>query len=96
MPRIAFDISIISSFRTSNRLIWGRAIYQLLKSQMERKSRDREIVQRCHPQGIRFEPLVFEYSGDLESEGDRLLISVCRAIDENLHRKIRSIYQILK
>ena len=33
------------------------------------------MIQRCRAQGIGFESLIFEYSGALESEGDRLLIS---------------------
>ena len=88
MPTIALDISIISPFRSSN---LGQGSLSAAKSQVERKRRDRETVQRCRSQGIGFESLVFEYSGDLESEGDRLLISFCRAIDDNLHGKIGSI-----
>ena len=93
MPRIALDISIVSPFRSSN---LGQGSLSAAESQAARKRRDRETAQRCHSQGIRFEPLVFEHSGGLEPEGDRLLISLCRAIDDNLHRKTRSTYQILK
>ena len=93
MPRIAFDISIVSPFRSSN---LGQGSLSAAKSQTERKHRDRKTAQRCHSQDIGFESLVFEYSGGLESEGDHLLISLCRAIDDNLHRKTRSTYQILK
>ena len=88
MPRIALDISIISPFRSSN---LGQGSLSAAKSQAERKRRDRETLQRCHSQGIGFESLDFEYSGGLESEGDRLLISLCRSIDDNLRRKIGSI-----
>ena len=93
MPKIALDISIVSSFRSSN---LGQGSLSATKSQAERKRRDRETAQRYHSQGIGFEPLIFEYSGVLESEGDRLLTSFCRAIDDNLHRKTGSTYQILK
>ena len=82
--------------RLSGRLIWGRVVYQLLNL---RRNISLEIVrptQRCHAQIIGFESLIFEYSGDLEPEGDRLLISFCRAIDDNLRRKIGCICQILK
>ena len=74
----------------------GQDSLSAAKSQAERKYRDREMVQRYHSQGIGFESLIFEYSGGLDSEGDRLLISLCRIIDDNLQRKIGSIYQILK
>ena len=93
MPRIALDISIVSPFRSSN---LGQGSLSAAKSQAERKRRHHEMAQRCHSQGIGFEPLIFEHSGDLESEGDRLLTSLCRAIDDNLHRKIGSTCQILK
>ena len=93
MPKIALDISIVSPFRSSN---LGQGSLSAAKSQAERKRRDRETAKRYHSQGIGFESLVFEYSGGLESEGDRLLISFCRVIDDNLHRKIGSICQILK
>ena len=93
MPRITLDISIVSSFRSSN---LGQGSLSAAKSQADCKRRDRETTQRCHSQGIGFESLFFEYSGDLEPEGDRLLTLLCRAIDDNLHRKIGSIYQILK
>ena len=93
MPRIALDISIIWPFRSSN---LRKANLSIAKSQAERKYRDRETVQRYHFQGIGFESLIFEYSGDLQSEGDPLLISFCRAIDDNLYRKIGFFYQILK
>ena len=93
MPRILLDISIISPFRSSN---LGQGSLSAAKSQAERKRRDRETAQRCHSQGIGLEPLIFEYSGDLEMEGDRLLISLCRAVDDNLRRKTGSTCQILK
>ena len=93
MPRIALDISIVSPFRSSN---LGQGSLSAAKSQAERKRRDHKTVQRYHSQGIGFEPLVFEYSGGLESEGNRLLTSLCRAIDDNLHRKFGSTCQILK
>ena len=93
MPRIALDISIVSPFRSSN---LGQGSLSAAKSQAERKRRDRETVQRCHSQDIGFESLVFDHSGGLESEGDRLLISLCRAIDDNLFRKTGSTCQILK
>ena len=93
MPRIALDISIISPFRSSN---LGQGSLSAAKSQAERKYRDREMAQRCHSQGLGFESLILEYSGGLEPEGDRLLISFCRIIDDNLRRKIESIRQILK
>ena len=93
MPRIALDISIISPFRTSN---LGQDNLSAAKFQAEYKRRDRETARRCHAQGIGFELLIFEYSGNLESEGDRLLISLCRAIDNNLQRTTESSYQILK
>ena len=54
------------------------------------------MAQGYHSQGIGFESLIFEYSGGLEPERDRLLISLCRAIDDNLRRKIGSTWQILK
>ena len=38
------------------------------KSQIERKYRDHETVQRCHIQGVGFEVLNFEYSGVIEPE----------------------------
>ena len=41
MPRNAFDISIISPFRSSN---LGQGSLSAAKSQAERKSRDRETV----------------------------------------------------
>ena len=91
--RIAFDISIISPFRKSN---LGQDNLSADKSQAEWKCRDRETIQRYHSQDIGFESLIFEYSGDLESEGDRFLISFYRAIDDNLCHNIESIYQILK
>ena len=93
MPRIALDISIVSPFRSSN---LGQGSLSAAKSQAERKHRDHETTQRYHSQGIGFESLVFEYSGGLEPEGDRLLTSPCRIIDDSLHRKIGSTYQILK
>ena len=93
MPRIALDISIVSPFRSSN---LEQGSLSAAKFQAERKRRDRETAQRCHSQGIGFEPLVFEHSGGLEPEGDRLLTSLCRAIDDNLHRKTGSTCQILK
>ena len=74
----------------------GQGSLSAIKSQAERKRRGRETAQRYHSQGIGFESLVFEYSGGLDPEGDRLLISFCRIIDDNLRRKTRSIYQILK
>ena len=82
MPRIALDISIISPFRSSS---LGQGNLSAAKSQAERKYRDREIAQRCHSQGIGFESLFFDHSGDLDPEGDRLLISFCRDIDDNLY-----------
>ena len=87
LPRIAFDISIVSPFRSSN---LGQGSLSAAESQAERKRRDCETAQRCHSQGIGFEILLFEYSGGLEPEGDRLLISLCRAVDDNLHRKTGS------
>ena len=93
ISRIAFDILIVSPFRSSN---LGQGSLSAAEFQAEYKRIDHETVQRYHSQGIGFEVLLFEYSGDLESEGDRLLISVCRAIDDNLHRKTGSICQILK
>ena len=93
MPRIALDISIISPFRSSN---LGQGSLSAAKSQVQRKYRDRETAQRYHSHNIGFEPLGFEYSGDLESERDRLLTSFCQIIDDNLHRDIGASYQILK
>ena len=91
--RIAFDILIISPFRSSN---LGQGNLSAAKFQAERKRRDREMVQRCHSQDIRFDLLIFEYSGGLDPEGDRILISFCRAIDDKLPRKAGSSFQILK
>ena len=93
MPRIALDISIVSIFRSSN---VGQGSLSVAKSQAEHKRRDREMAQKYHSQDIGFESLIFEYSGGLEPEGDRLLISFCRAIDDNLRRKTGSTYQILE
>ena len=45
---------------------------------------------------LEFEALIFDHSGGLEAEGNRLLISVRRAIHENLRRNIGSTCQILK
>ena len=87
IPRIALDISIILPFRSSN---LGQDSLSAAKSQAERNSRDHETTERCYSQDIGFESLIFEYSGDLDPEGDRLLISFCRAIDDKLDRKIRS------
>ena len=82
MSRIILDISIISSFRSS---ILGQGSLSAAQSQADRKRRDRETMQRYHIQGIGFESLVFDHSGVLEIEGDRLVVSFCRAIDDNLY-----------
>ena len=77
MPKIALDISITSPFWSTN---LGQGSLSAAKSQAERKRRDREICQRYHSQGIGFDSEVFEYSGDLESEGDRLLVELSMII----------------
>ena len=64
--------------------------------QMERKWRDLEMVGRYHAPGISFESSAFEYSGDLESEGNLLSMSLRQIIDDNLQRITESPYQILK
>ena len=79
MPRIALDISIGSPFRLSN---LGQGNLSVA-SQAERKRREHEIAQRYHGSGKGLESLILVYSGGLESEGDRLLISFYRAIDDN-------------
>ena len=90
MSRITLDISIISPFWSSN---LGQGNLSAAKSQAERKYRDRDTAQRYHIQDIGVESLIFEDFGDLESEGNRLLLSLCRAFDENLYRNTGSIYQ---
>ena len=93
MPKIALDISIVSPFRSSD---LGRESLSAAKARAENKRRDRATAQRCHAQGVGFEPLVFEHSGGLEPEGDRLLTSLCRAADDNLQRNPGSTGQLLR
>ena len=51
---------------------------------------------RCQEQGLGFEPLVFETAGGLDPEGDRILSSLCRAVDDHRQKPHGVTCQILK
>ena len=89
LPRVALDFAIVSQF------IAGGSVSNT-ERYAEQKRTNRQIQQRCHEQGIGFEPIVFDYAGGLNVEGRRILDSLCKAADEPLGRppgRTRSLLQ---
>ena len=68
----------------------------MAKMQAERKRRDRQTVMRCQEQGLGFEPLVFEIAEGLDPEGDCILLSLCRVVDDHRQKPHDVTCQILK
>ena len=93
LPRLALDISVVSSFKQQAS---GTETLAMAKMQAERKRRDRQTAMRCQEQGLGFEPLVFETAGGLDPEGDRILSSLCRAVDDHRQKPHGMTCQILK
>ena len=76
--------------------IFHAAMATKIRELSERKRRDRQTAMRCQEQGLGFEPLVFEIAGGLDPEGDHILSSLCRAVDDH-HQKPHGVTcQILK
>ena len=86
LPRLALDISVVSFFKPQASGF----------ETAERKRRNRQTAMRCPEQRLGFEPLIFEITGGLNPEGDRILSSLCRVVDVHRQKPHGVICQILK
>ena len=96
LPKVALDFAVVSPFAVGAIRDASREVLATTKAYSERKRAHNNTQRMCEEANIGFEPIVFEATGGLESEGAKVLTSIFAEVAKSTGKVKADVVRRLK